>query len=143
MRVLLLLFVVVAFAATGGYPASIESWRKEREQKLRAPDGWLTVAGLFWLKNGENRAGSDPSYEIVLPQGRAPGRLGVFDFQNGKTRFRAATGAHVILNGKPVLTADLKADTEGGPDMLQSRRLHDVRHPPRSADSHSPSRHPQ
>lgn len=111
---------VSAASGPSAYQASIENWRKEREQRLKAPDGWLTVAGLFWLKEGENRAGSDPAYEIVLPDKRAPRRLGVFDFHDGKTTFRVASGAHVAVNGKPVLTADLAPDSSGRPDLLQT-----------------------
>jgi uncharacterized protein len=36
------------------YVASIEQWRKYREDALKAPDGWLSVAGLIWLDEGEN-----------------------------------------------------------------------------------------
>ena len=36
------------------YIGSIESWRKQREESLKAPDGWLSVAGLEWLEQGEN-----------------------------------------------------------------------------------------
>ena len=111
-----ILFTAITASAATSYQASVEAWRKQREERLKAPSGWLTVAGLFWLKAGENRVGTDPSYEIVLPQGRAPQRLGVFDFQNGKTQFRMSTGAHVTLNGTPVMIADLKPDV----DMLQT-----------------------
>ncbi len=120
MRFAGIIFAVSASAAALSYQATIESWRMDREQKLRAPQGWLAVAGLFWLKEGENRAGSDTSNEIVLPEGRAPLRIGIFDFHNGNTSFRAANGAPVTLNGKPVLTADLKTDSEGQPDQLQA-----------------------
>lgn len=108
--------VALTVTAATAYQASIDTWRKDREARLKAPDGWLTVSGLFWLKEGENRVGSDPSYEIVLPQGRAPSRLGVLDFHEGKTQFRLATGAHVTVNGKPVTTAELKPTV----DLLQS-----------------------
>src|SRR5438128_73280 len=108
----------VAFAAST-YQASVESWRKDREQKLKAADGWLTVAGLFRLRDGENRVGSDPSSEILLPPQRSLARVGVLDFKDGKTSFRVASGAHVTVNGKPVLTAALKPDSEGAPDLLQ------------------------
>ena len=111
--------LTAAVFAAGSYQSSVESWRTEREQKLKAPDGWLTVAGLFWLQDGENRVGSDPSFEIVLPAQRSPERVGVFDFKGGKTSFRVASGAHVAVNGKPVLTAVLKPDSEGSPDLLQ------------------------
>lgn len=138
---------VVGFAAVpSGYEASVQQWRKQREERLRSKDGWLTVAGLFWLKPGENRAGSDPSYEIVLPESRAPKRLGVFDFSGGAVRFRIASGAHVTVNGKPVMTAELRPDTPGPADVLQSGdftmfvikrgdrygiRLKDIRNPAR------------
>lgn len=119
-----LLYIAIAgfalAAAADDYTLSIQAWRKEREEKLKAKDGWLTVAGLFWLKEGENRVGSDPSFEVALPEGRAPRRLGVFDFRAGKTTFRMATGAQVLLNGKPVMTAELKPDTPGPPDLLQT-----------------------
>jgi uncharacterized protein (DUF1684 family) len=105
--------------AASSYVSSIEAWRVERESKLKAPDGWLTVAGLFWLREGENRAGADPSYEIVLPKGRAPQRIGVFDFENGAVRFRVASKAAVTVNGKLVATASLRPDTAGDPDLVQ------------------------
>jgi uncharacterized protein (DUF1684 family) len=89
MRVLLYwtLAALALTAAPADYEASVQTWRKEREEKLKAKDGWLSVAGLFWLKEGENRAGSDPSYEIVLPEGRAPRRLGVIDLRTARRPF--------------------------------------------------------
>ena len=36
-----------------------ETWRKERMESLARPDGWLSLAGLFWLKPGDNGFGSD------------------------------------------------------------------------------------
>jgi uncharacterized protein (DUF1684 family) len=105
--------------APNSYEQSIDSWRKNRENALKAKDGWLTVIGLFWLKEGENRAGSDPTYEIVLPPVRSPKRIGVFDFHKGRVSFRLASGAHVTVNGKPIITANLRSDADGGPDLLQ------------------------
>ncbi len=105
--------------AAGNYQTSIESWRKDREQKLKAPDGWLSVAGLFWLKEGENPIGSDPSYTVVLPPKRSPALVGAFDLKAGKVGFRIAPKVHVTVNGKPVLTAAMKPDSEGKPDILQ------------------------
>src|SRR5690349_16853484 len=36
------------------YTSAIEKWRADREARLKAPDGWLSVAGLVWLKPGGN-----------------------------------------------------------------------------------------
>src|SRR4029079_15877972 len=38
-----------ASAASSSYPAQIEAWRESRVASLTAPDGWLSVVGLFWL----------------------------------------------------------------------------------------------
>lgn len=114
----LLACAAVALAASD-YRASMESWRADSERKLKAPDGWLSVAGLFWLKEGENRIGSDPSLPIVLPPKRSPALVGAFDLKDGKIGFRIAPKVHVMVNGKPVLTAAMKPDSEGKPDLLQ------------------------
>ena len=90
------------------YVASIDQWRAERERLLKADDGWLTVAGLFWLKEGANTCGTDPQSDIVLPAGAGAARLGAFELQHGRTTFRSATG-----EVKP-----MKADTDGEPDVV-------------------------
>jgi hypothetical protein len=105
------------------YQAEIEKWRQEREEALKAEDGWLTVAGLFWLKEVENSVGSDEGNDFVLPKASAPGRVGAFDFHNGATTFRAASGVAATVNGQPTTRAALKPDTAGSPDLLRIRGL--------------------
>ena len=105
-------------AGDASYRASIEQWRAKEAAELKADDGWLTVAGLFWLKEGSNRAGSNPANEIALPRG--PAELGTFEFHGGKTTFRAAAGVAVKLNGQPAgQVLPLKSDAEGKPDRIQ------------------------
>ena len=112
-----------ATVSAPSYKNSIEAWRKEREDHLRAEDGWLTVAGLFWLKEGENTFGADPSKNIVLPKGSAPAHAGVFVFKNGKVVIRVEGGAPVILDGKAVRAQEVKADQPGPPDKLTLNAL--------------------
>lgn len=100
------------------YKAGIEQWRKEREANLRKDSGWLTVAGLFWLKNGENRAGTAAINEIALPPQSAPARVGSFLFRNGKTVFTAESGVEVSAAGKPVRTLEMKPDVPGPADTI-------------------------
>src|SRR5208283_4718502 len=64
------------------YQAEIAQWRRAREAELRGDGSWLTVAGLFWLRDGSNRFGKDASNEVVLPDG--PAHAGAFDLRNGK-----------------------------------------------------------
>jgi uncharacterized protein len=118
-------FLAAAVLMAGGtllaqatYKAEIEQWRKEREANLRKDSGWLTVAGLFWLKNGENRVGTASFSEIALPPQSAPARVGSFLFKNGKTVFTAERGVEVIAAGKPVRTLEMKPDVPGPADTI-------------------------
>jgi uncharacterized protein (DUF1684 family) len=99
------------------YRATIEQWRAQHESELKADGGWLTVSGLFWLKDGINRVGSNQANEIVLPRG--PAELGTFELQHGKATFRAAPGVAVKLNGQRADVAPLKSDADGKPDTIQ------------------------
>jgi uncharacterized protein (DUF1684 family) len=107
-------------AAAGSYEASIDAWRAERESNLKKPDGWLTVAGLFWLNEGENRIGTQPKDEIALPPGRAPQRVGTINFRDGKATFRAAPGVAARVNGQADSPVELKSDASGKPDLIQT-----------------------
>jgi uncharacterized protein (DUF1684 family) len=111
-------FLSLMVFAADSYTEAIADWRAQREMNLKKPDGWLTVAGLFWLKEGENRIGTQPNDEISLPAGRAPERVGIIDFHDGKSTFRAAREP-VRINGQAVATAELKADAGGKPDVIQ------------------------
>ena len=111
MRILLTAVVLAALAwepvmrAQDDYAASIETWRAEREARLTADDGWLTVAGLFFLREGENGFGSDPLRDIVLPSG--PPDAGAFVLRDGRVTLRAAAGATLSVDGKEVTAAEL------------------------------------
>ncbi|MGI8988438.1 MAG: hypothetical protein ACR2I2_02500 [Bryobacteraceae bacterium] len=74
MRISASLLAASLLAATGGdYPASIEKWRQERLAKLKSPDGWLSLAGLFWLQEGANRIELDAARAVTIEfeKGRA------------------------------------------------------------------------
>ncbi len=124
-----IVLAVSAAAALGAqatsYTDEIRQWREQREAKLKADGGWLTVAGLFWLKEGTNRFGTDPSNEIVLPEGSAPPRAGAFEFHGGKTTVRMEAGAPAAVVGeKPVVgVVELASDSTGSPDVLTMGRL--------------------
>ncbi len=94
-------------AAPGADPSYVQSlrdWQLERENGLKADDSWLTVAGLYWLREGTNTVGTDGSSDFVLPEGSAPGRVGAFEFKDRKTTFAAADGV-TIKQGDEVVTS--------------------------------------
>jgi uncharacterized protein len=67
----------VAAPAGDAYVQEIEQWRHDRHERLSRPDGWFSLVGLFWLEDGDNACGSDPSAPVRLPES-APARAGVF-----------------------------------------------------------------
>jgi uncharacterized protein (DUF1684 family) len=102
------------------YRAKVEDWRAKRQARLEAKGGWLTLAGLFWLKDGANRFGTDPDCEIVLPEGSAPDQAGVFLFEGGKTALRLASGVEGRIGGASVSGPHvMQPDTSGRPDVLE------------------------
>ncbi len=104
-----LAFAYLLFAESA-YRQSVEKWRQEYQASLTSDTGWLTVSGLFWLKEGENRIGSAGNNDIVLPTS-APAFIGVFTLQGGKTKVHVNPGVEITMNGKPVQTVELKPDS--------------------------------
>lgn len=104
--------------------AEVEAWRAERDAALRRPDGWLSLAGLFWLNEGDNTAGSMPTSDLVFPAERAPLELGVFHRRGNVVSFRPRAGAEVTIDGEPVSGETvLVPDTEGSPTVLEHGSL--------------------
>ncbi|MGA2117391.1 MAG: DUF1684 domain-containing protein [Bryobacteraceae bacterium] len=95
------------------YREQIEQWRQRREAALKADGGWLTVSGLFWLKEGQNSIGSDAGNDILLPES-APAHLGVIEIRSDRATFTGRDRA-VTLLGKPVTNAEIHPD---GSDAL-------------------------
>jgi uncharacterized protein (DUF1684 family) len=112
-----------AFPATttdAAYRAEVEKWRQAREARLKADDGYLSIVGLFWLKEGENHFGSSPLNDFVLPEGSCPPRAGDFVFENGKINVHIDEDVKAELDGKPVREAAMVPDSDDkGPSVLK------------------------
>jgi hypothetical protein len=92
-----------------------EKWRTKHEADYRRE--WVSIAGLFALKPGPNRAGSAKTSDIVLPAS-TPATLGRFVLVNQQVRFEPAKDAQVTLGGQPVTSAiDLKDDSGQGDEL--------------------------
>ena len=102
---------LAAAVQDGDYRVTIEKGRAARVLELTAANGWLAVAGLFWLHEGGNAAGSDASNPIRLPPG-APARLGTFQLTKGHVRFVAAPGVGVTAQGQPASTFEFDPEKE-------------------------------
>ena len=94
------------------YRASVEKWRQHREESLKADDGWLAVAGLFWLHEGTNSFGTDALGDIVLPAGSAPAEAGSFEFHAGRTVVHLGKSVAATVQGKRADGATLRPDED-------------------------------
>lgn len=128
---LLALFTVAPVAAKPEAAATWEdevaTWKKARFERLQQPDGWLTLVGLGWLKEGDNSIGSDPKSAVVLPAGKAPARLGTLRLvgsdKERKVTFFAAKDVSVTHEGAAVAALALVADADGEPTLLEHGSL--------------------
>lgn len=104
--IVFLTFMLVIVSASNeedpGYVDSVKSWQAEREENLQKDRSWLTVAGLYWLREGENWVGTATSNDFVLPEGSAPATVGVFKFYDRKATFHAEDGVTITRDGKPI-----------------------------------------
>jgi uncharacterized protein (DUF1684 family) len=108
----LILTAIPTLGANDAYVQELTKWRQEREAELKADNGWLTVAGLFFLNQGRNTFGSGPLNDIVLPAD-APAEAGAFEFDGTSIKLRAK--APLTVNGAPALEADLRPARDGKP----------------------------
>ncbi len=97
-------------SARGSYQAEIEAWRQTLDDALRRADGWLSVAGLDWLREGANTVGSATDCDIVLPSAEVPLEVGVIHFQHGVARFVRLCAETVLVDGTPSEDAMLLDD---------------------------------
>jgi uncharacterized protein (DUF1684 family) len=100
------------------YRREIESWRAARDASLRKPNSWLTLVGLFWLEEGDNRFGSDPRNRVVLPAGKASAVAGTLIRHGDAVSVRATPGSGLESDGHPVVELPLASDAKGKPTTL-------------------------
>jgi uncharacterized protein (DUF1684 family) len=110
-----------AEAKDEAYRARVQKWRETREAGLKAERGWLSVAGLFWLKEGANRLGPGPGNAIALPADVAA--TGVVELTAGKVTVRLDPGVEGKVADETVTTTELHSDASPSPDVLRLGRL--------------------
>ncbi len=100
---LLLSLLSLPVVASADFAAEHEAWRADRVARLTAPDGWLTLIGLHWLKEGAQTVGSAAGNDLRLAAG--PAQLGVVTLQDGlSVSFRPAADVDARINGLRIET---------------------------------------
>lgn len=99
------------------YEAEILQWRERKYDERVRENGWLALAGLFWLNKGRNLVGSSPVCEVVLPE-RAPTFIGIVELKGETARLQVAEGVPVRINGRLAQKAILKSSREPKPSYI-------------------------
>lgn len=97
--------------------ADIESWRAARVERLKQPEGWLSLVGLHWLAEGPQTVGRATDNDVVLAVG--PARLGTLTLSDGAVRLELAEGVDARIGDSPARSAELVADSAGTPTVVR------------------------
>lgn len=99
------------------YQQSFDKWKTELVADLK--ENWLPLAGLFWLKPGDNAFGSDQKNPVALPAGSCAPQAGVFSLRGKDVTVKFAPGVQAKIDGKPASEMMLGPDTSGKPKVVE------------------------
>ncbi len=115
--------LALAAAADPAHVKEVEAWRAKHETDYRRD--WVSIAGLAFLKPGENRAGSAASNDVVLAA-PVPPSIGSFVLTGAQVRFVPREGVVVTLKDQPV-TQPRDLTSDGGKDPADVLVVNGVR----------------
>ena len=101
------------------YISEIQEWHSKRIENLKKENGWLNLVGLYWLKQGENKFGTDKTNDIVFPEGKAPSFIGSLFLKDSIVTIKVNEGVEVKSNGERVNSLELRNDTQRGVTVLE------------------------
>jgi hypothetical protein len=122
LALLTLVLPVFAPAADRGDPAyrsEIDQFRARRDEGLRK--NWLVLAGLSWLKPGENRVGSAQDNDVFLPKG--PAHAGIFTLKGKDVVFEIQDQALRSTDKQFSTPTKIATDTTGAPTVISIASL--------------------
>jgi len=105
------LLAASAFSQDDAWQRELAIWRTQHAADLQKPDGWLSLAGLEWLRPGDNSFGSAPDNKIHLPA-RNPAHLGILRLESDTVTLLPPTGGFpkdLLVDGAPAASQMLRA----------------------------------
>lgn len=105
-------------AKEAAYIAEIEDWHAQRIKSLKSKTGWLSLAGLFWLNEGENTFGAQSDNDIEFPREKSPDYIGSFFLDSGVVRVEIREGINVFNKDSLVKSIPMQPDVSGKPTIL-------------------------
>ncbi len=78
----------------------VEQWHRERIERLGEEQGWLKLAGLFWLEEDVHSFGSSSENDIVLPEGSIDAQAGTVRRNGREITFSPNEETDFTINGE-------------------------------------------
>ncbi len=104
------------------YIQEIEEWQHSRLERLKGKNGWLNLAGLLWLEEGENSFGSDPANDLIFPE-KADANCGSLSLTDGVVTLNVKDGVTITTDKTLVTTLKLNDDQTKPTTNLQQGDL--------------------
>ncbi len=112
MKIVIIMLLFSFNSVANDWQTEIENWKQQRVSNLTKPDGWLSLIGMEWFRNGNNSIGSAAENDIVLPSG--PKHIGNFQLLKDKITFTANKEVNILANELPIeTTIEVKMDSSG------------------------------
>lgn len=126
------------------YQQEVENWHQQRVESLLSEEGWLNLAGLYWLEPGVNTFGTGADRDIQFPEGSVSPNAGILMLINNRVTARFHPDADILVNGSKVSEATV-FDPESAEKVIMDHenyrwiiirredkfgiRLRDLKHP--------------
>jgi uncharacterized protein (DUF1684 family) len=135
------------------YIESVEEWQQDRLEGLKGKNGWLNLAGIYWLKDGTQTFGSDSSNDIIFPA-KAPAFMGSLSLKDALVHLEVNEDVELYFENEAVKELSLSYDSSGNPSYIThgdfawyimkrhhslAIRLRDYKNPAVKAMDHIPS----
>jgi uncharacterized protein (DUF1684 family) len=104
----------------GSWQRDLLAWRAQRVARLQAPEGWLSLIALGWLKEGDNSFGSAQDSRVQIA-GKGPTHIGMVRLEKGTLRLLPPAEGfpkELLVDGQPAKEQALRPDDADNPSKL-------------------------
>jgi uncharacterized protein len=89
----------------------VDEWHRTRIERLISPTGWVTLVGIYWLKEGDNDFGRAERNALALNHASLPETLGTFVVKQHSVTFVAKSQSVVTHAGERITRIEMQPDS--------------------------------
>ena len=100
------------------YEQCLHQWKSDRLAFLKSEAGYLNLAGLYWLTEGQNSFGSNADNDIVFPANAEPS-IGTFNLHDGEVQMSVSPDQDVLHRDKSIKHILMAGDSVKMPVVIR------------------------